>query len=103
MIRFNFSVRNGKRWSPYAVITLVSSVPPFAFRFRFSLLFGFLLPLFLLLIKLSLLFGSDGVAVQSDPAGENTAETSVSRFISGSDPVQDLLFAALLLTECPGN
>ena len=24
MIRFNFSVRNGKRWNPYAVITLVS-------------------------------------------------------------------------------
>ncbi len=73
VIRFNFSVRNGKRWSPYAVITLVSSVPSFAFRFRFSLLFGFPLPLFLLLIKLSLLFGSDGDGFQSDPAGENTA------------------------------
>ena len=24
VIRFNFSVRNGKRWSPYAFITLVS-------------------------------------------------------------------------------
>ncbi len=24
MIRFNFSVRNGKRWNPYAILTLVS-------------------------------------------------------------------------------
>ena len=24
VIRFNFSVRNGKRWSPYALITLIS-------------------------------------------------------------------------------
>ena len=24
VIRFNFSVRNGKRWSPYAFITLIS-------------------------------------------------------------------------------
>ena len=28
VIRFNFSVRNGKRWSPYAVFTLVSSLTP---------------------------------------------------------------------------
>ena len=29
VIRFNFSVRNGKRWSPYAMFTLVSfPVPP---------------------------------------------------------------------------
>ena len=25
VIRFNFSVRNGKRWSPYAVFALISS------------------------------------------------------------------------------
>ena len=24
VIRFNFSVRNGKRWIPYAIITLIS-------------------------------------------------------------------------------
>ena len=26
VVRFNFSVRNGKRWSPHAMATLVSSV-----------------------------------------------------------------------------
>ena len=29
-VRFNFSVRNGKRWSPHAVITLISfDISPF--------------------------------------------------------------------------
>ena len=27
-VRFNFSVRNGKRWSPHAITTLVLSSPP---------------------------------------------------------------------------
>ena len=34
MIRFNFSVRNGKRWNPYAVITLISFLPPSLSRDR---------------------------------------------------------------------
>ena len=30
VIRFNFSVRNGKRWSPYAIFTLIFSLSPCA-------------------------------------------------------------------------
>ena len=46
VVRFNFSVRNGKRWSPHAITTLVSSYeslcgdPPYKVKKRFGKLLG---------------------------------------------------------------
>ena len=55
-VRFNFSVRNGKRWNPHAITTLVS--------FFCSALAAWLLPVWLLC-----LFGLGCLAAVASPGG----------------------------------
>ena len=67
-VRFNFSVRNGKRWSPHAITTLVLSSPPvWCVKVRSSIGSASFLSLCLDRALFAFLFAPDFVFVISAP------------------------------------
>ena len=67
-VRFNFSVRNGKRWSPHAITTLVLSSPPvWCVKVRSSIGSASFLSLCRVSALFAFLFAPDFVFVISAP------------------------------------